>query len=110
MKERDLTRSKLRKQTMTFTERKSLTLKYRKLRNLANEKIKQDKKNANKERIAKAKSEAEMWKIVNDITNPKSKESITLMEKDVLITNKKVVANTLNCYKKICKNIGKLIH
>ena len=37
-----------------------------------------------------------MWKIVNDITNPKSKESITLMEKDVLITNKKVVANTLN--------------
>ena len=94
MKERDLTRSKLRKQTMTFTERKSLTLKYRKLRNLANEKIKQDKKNANKERIAKAKSEAEMWKIVNDITNSKSKESITLMEKDVLITNKKVVANT----------------
>ena len=42
-------------------------MKYRKLRNQANEKIKQDKKNANKERFAKAKSKAEMWKIVTDI-------------------------------------------
>ena len=31
-------------------------MKYRKLRNCANEKIKQDKKDANKARIAKAKT------------------------------------------------------
>ena len=63
MAERELNRARLRKESLSFTERKSLTMNYRKLRNKANEKIKQDKKNANKARIANAKSEAEMWKI-----------------------------------------------
>ena len=40
---------------LTFAERKSLTMRYRKLRNQANEKIKIDKKETNKQRIAKAK-------------------------------------------------------
>ena len=66
------------------------------LGNLANEKIKQDKKNANKERIAKAKSEAEMWKIVADITNSKAKDDIKILENDKIITDGKEVANTLN--------------
>ena len=47
MKERDLTRSQLRKPTFTYAERKSLTKKYRKLRNRANEQIKIDKKATN---------------------------------------------------------------
>ena len=75
-----------RLQTKLFAERKSLTMRYRKLRNQANEKIKIDKKEANKQRIAKAKSEAEMWKIVTDITNPTTKEDINILDKDTLIT------------------------
>ena len=98
MKERDLVRSKLRKQTMSFTERKALTLNYRRLRNKANEKIKGDKKKANSDRIKKAKSEAEMWKIVTDITNPQSKNPITLEDNGIKISDEKEVANSLNTY------------
>ena len=41
---------------------------YQLVSHLLNEQIKKDKKAANGERIAKAKSEAEVWKIISVIT------------------------------------------
>ena len=37
-----------------------------------------------------------MWKIVADITNPKAKDDIKILENDKIITDEKEVANTLN--------------
>ena len=51
-------------------------MKYRKLRNQTTNQIKADKKKANAERIAKAKSESEIWKIVKDITDPNNTKTI----------------------------------
>ena len=76
MSERDLARTQLSKENLTFVERKALTMKYRKLRNKATEQIRKAKKQANGDRIAKAKSEGEVWKVISDITNPKAKEQI----------------------------------
>ena len=74
----------------------AITIKYRKLRNQATAQIKTDKKKANSERINKAKSESEIWKVIADITKPNSLKTITLNENNVLITDEKTVANTLN--------------
>ena len=96
MKSRDYVRSQLKHQQMSSTERKAITIKYRKLRNQATAQIKTDKKKANSERINKAKSESEIWKVIADITKPNSLKTITLNENNVLITDEKTVANTLN--------------
>ena len=71
-------------------------MKYRKLRNKANEQIRKDKKAANEDRIAKAKSKAEVWRIISEISDPKAKEEIKLVEQDKLISDEKEVANKLN--------------
>ena len=96
MQDQDQARSNLRNQNLTFAERKSLTMKYRKLRNKANEMLKRDKKAANAERIAKAKSESEVWKIISDITNPSNKEEIKIFVNDILISDEKEVADKFN--------------
>ena len=72
-------------------ERKALILKYRKLRNQANNQIKADQKAANGKRIENAKTEGEMWKIVNDITKPNCEKDWMLVENGKITTNEYIL-------------------
>ena len=54
--------------------------KYKKLRNKATNLIRRDTVNANGKRIEEATDENEIWRIVNDITKPKSSESTYITE------------------------------
>ena len=47
-------------------------------------------------RIQESKSEGEMWKIVNDITNPNSEQTWKLKEGNVIIDNELDIANMFN--------------
>ena len=60
-----------------------LLLKYRRLRNQATLQIRKDTLQANGKRIEESKSEGEMWKIVNDITNPNSEQTWKLREGNI---------------------------
>ena len=93
MAERDKTRNELK---YTRTEKWILLEKYRKLRNRATALIQEDKLAFNSKRIDEANSEGEFWKIVNDISKPKT-ETIWKLETDSeIITDNKKVADELN--------------
>ena len=47
-------------------------------------------------RIQESKSEGEMWKIVNDITNPNSEQTWKLKEGNVIIDKELDIANMFN--------------
>ena len=64
----------------SITEKSVLLAKYKKLRNKVNSELKKDVRKFNNERVDKANDENEIWKVVNDISKPKSKISITLIE------------------------------
>ena len=93
MQERDEARNKLKHSKM---ERKSLLLKYKKLRNQTTTQIRADTKNANGKRIEESKNEGEMWKIVNDIMKPNSEQTWKLKEGDTVIDSELEIANTFN--------------
>ena len=63
-------------------ERQILHLKYKKLRNKVNCKIRNDNRIFNNERINKAKDENEEWKIAKEITNPRKENDWTMKNDD----------------------------
>ena len=98
MSDRDKTRSHLKSTNHSIVERQALLIKYRKLRNQATLQIKKDKQAANAERIKKARNESEVWRIINDISKPRSEATITLIENGIEISEEKELADTLNDY------------
>ena len=82
MKRRDQARFDVRNNPM---EKKALMLKYRKLRNQATKNIRDDQIKSNGRRIDEAKSEGEMWKIVNDISKPNADKEWKLIENNIVI-------------------------
>ena len=98
MANRDKTRSKLKVTSLTVIERKTLLLKYRKLRNEATNQIRTDKKEAVRKRIEKSSNENEIWKVISEITKPNNEVNITLNDGGVVISDEKEVADTLNNY------------
>ena len=73
MKERDSLRKKIGKSDEI--RRKEFQEEYRKIRNAVTNKVRQDTIEFNEEKIEKAGDENELWKVVNDITNPKTEAS-----------------------------------
>ena len=71
MKLRDSTREKIK--STKGNERLILMSKYKKLRNLVNQKIRKENIYHNEKRVDKAKNEGEVWKIVNEVIRPKKK-------------------------------------
>jgi hypothetical protein len=53
---------------------------YKKLRNRVISELRNDNINFNNERVKSAKDENEMWKVVKDITSPRSSATINLIE------------------------------
>ena len=88
MKMRDNARSDLKS---AKGEKWILLTKHKKLRNKATNLIRRDTVNANGKRIEEAKDENEIWRIVNDITKPKSSESIKLNSNGSLISNEELI-------------------
>ena len=70
--------------------------KYKKARNKATNKIRQDTKDLNGKRIEEAKDENEIWKIVKEISQPKSCENWSLTSDKGSITEEKEMANEFN--------------
>ena len=75
-----------------------LAQKYRSLRNRVTNMIRQDERNLNQERMEKARTEDEVWKIVKEITEPKTEKHWRLTEGDRLITEEQEVADIFDRY------------
>ena len=76
MSKRDKTRKKL--SCASQQEKKTLLIKYKKLRNQINQRIRIETRKFNNDRINAASDENEMWKVVNDVTIIKVSFSLRL--------------------------------
>ena len=92
MKARDHTRNQIK--NSTNQEKKILLIKYKKLRNSVTQQIRQDNYDHNNNRVENAKSEAELWKITNEVVKPKMNNTIKLMVNGVCIEDETMVAET----------------
>ena len=66
-------------------EKKVSHAKFKRLRNRVNSELKKDMRAHNNARVDNAKDENEIWKIVNEISNPRSGEGITIIENNIFI-------------------------
>jgi exonuclease III len=96
MKKRDETRKEFAK--ATGEERTILHKKYKCLRNKCTSSLRKENKASIKNQIDKADNPSEIWKISNNILNPKTKHSLTLSEEGKEIKNDKEIANIFNKY------------
>jgi hypothetical protein len=78
IKDRDIARKSIK--TKTGVEKAVQHTKYKKLRNRVNSELKKDNLRFNSERVREANDENEIWKVVKDVTNPKSNSTIRLLE------------------------------
>ena len=76
IKDRDSTRKSNSKASPT--EKIVLHSRYKKLRNRMNGDLKKDSLRFNNERVDKAQDENEIWKVVNDLNNPKSNSNMRI--------------------------------
>jgi len=96
MKKRDATRKEFAKST--GEERAILHKKYKCLRNKCTSSLRKENKASIKNQIDQAANPSEIWKISNNILNPKTKRSLTLSEDGKEIKNDKEIANIFNKY------------
>ena len=96
MRERDETRKKIPK--ASEQEKIGLRATYKQLRNKAINQMRTDTRNQNADRLANAKNEGEVWKIVNEIIKPKSSPQIVLSTNEGEVTDDLEIANKFNEY------------
>lgn len=94
IKERDFARQQIKDKSPT--ERVIQHQKYKSLRNRVNSLIKSDTIKYNNDRIEKAEDENEIWKIVNEVTNPKSESKWTLEENGEKVEDDLKIAEIFN--------------
>ena len=70
MHDRDVTRGRI-KNASSVAEKAILHAKYKALRNKVTRNIRQDNIDFNNNRVSEANSEAELWKVANEVNNPK---------------------------------------
>ena len=61
-----------------------------------NSELKKDNLRFNSERVREANDENEIWKVVKDVTNPKSNSTIRLLEEGKIVEDEKEVADIFN--------------
>ena len=96
MQERDRVRKKIGKSNES--EWKELQGEYKRIRNEVTKRIRQDTIIFNEERINKAGDENELWKVVNDITKPRSETSWKLEEDGREVEKEEEIADIFNNY------------
>ena len=96
--QRDRCRSKIK--GAGPTEKQILFEKYKKLRNKVNSQIRKDNIYYNNERIKKADNENEIWKVAQEITNPKNSNEWTMKCGDgkSTINDEQIIADTFNTH------------
>ena len=70
MHDRDVTRGRI-KNANSVAERLVLQAKYKALRNKVTRNIRDSNRDFNNNRVVEANNESELWKIANQVTNPK---------------------------------------
>ena len=96
IKERDKKRKQLK--DAPESERELRQKEYKKLRNSVTNRIREDNKKSNDERIEKANDENEIWKVINEVTNPKKEETWKLKEGEETIEDEEKIAEIFNKY------------
>jgi hypothetical protein len=95
MKKRDSTRNSINKATPK--EKQTLQKQYKALRNRVTSQIRKENIDFNNNRIENANNEGKLWKIANEVMNPKSETSWKIeKESGEEITNDLEVAETFN--------------
>ena len=94
--ERDGTRKKISE--ASDLEKPLLKAKYKQLRNKTISQIRRDTILYNGNKIAGAKNEGEVWRVVNDIVKPKSSVEIIITGPDGEVCDEQVVADIFNTY------------
>ena len=94
IKERDKKRKQLK--DAPESERELRQKEYKKLRNSVTNRIREDNKRSNDERIEKANDENEIWKVINEVNNPKKEETWKLKEGEETIEDEEKIAEIFN--------------
>ena len=95
IKERDKARKAVQKSP---DEKKVLHEKYKRLRNRTTNQIRKETIQNNGERIQKAGDENEVWKIVNEITNPREEKKWSLIENGETLEDEEKIAEVFNVF------------
>ena len=97
MKQRDEVRGRIHK--ASHGEKALLSTKYKKLRNLVNCRIRKETILHNEQRVNKANSEGEVWKVVNEVIKPKKENEWSIKKDDNTITsNHEEISNIFNTF------------
>ena len=72
--------------------------KYNKLRNEVTSQIRKENINFNNNRVAEAYNESELWKIANEVTNPRKSNGWKVKMGDEEITDELSIAEAFNDY------------
>jgi hypothetical protein len=95
MKARDQTRLNISSGNST-SQKLTMLKKYKVLRNQVNSSLRKDSVDFNNNRIASANDENEVWKVVNEVLQPKKENEWQLKEGSTTITEEQIIANTFN--------------
>ena len=95
IKERDNLRKEIKRSP---NEKKTIHERYKKLRNRVTNEIRMDRIRQNGERIARARREDEVWKVLNEVTKPKEDKQWTLLEGGKEVENEEKIAEIFNDY------------
>ena len=78
------------------SQKKILFQKFKITRNQVNSSLRKDSVDFNNNRIEQANDENEVWKVVNDVIQPKKENDWSLKEGDKLIKDEQMIADTFN--------------
>ena len=95
MKARDQTRLNISSGNST-SQKLTMLKKYKVLRNQVNSALRKDSVDFNNNRSTSAKDENEVWKVVNEVLQPKKENEWQLKEGSTTITEEQIIANTFN--------------
>ena len=95
MKKRDHTRNSIK--GAAGNEKRVLLQQYKTLRNKVTYQIRKENIDHNNNRIEEAKNESELWKVANDVLNPRKENEWKIINKDgTVVSDELEVAETFN--------------
>jgi len=97
MKKRDNVRNKIKK--AKGQEKKNLLQQYKILRNKVTSEIRKENINYNNNRIKEANNESELWRVANEVLNPKKENDLKIINTEgKILAEEKEVAEAFNEY------------
>ena len=94
MRKRDEARQAIK--TAQAAQKSVMQQKYKILRNKVTSSIRKENIDYNNKRIIKAENESELWKITNEVTNPRKENEWKIKIKEEIISDEMIIANAFN--------------